>query len=315
MTVPVRTVSTLIARLVVGGVLALASLAKVFSFRQFAAGLPQLAYVPGELSAILAACIIVIELGTGLLLLSGKSLRIAGSAAGFLFVSFVLVLSSAVFRGVDLPCNCFGFLGLNLTLRGQALLDIVLAGAASFVVWNSGESKRTRGKSAVIAAAFITALSWSAALIAWPDTNERGTGDGAIPISYLRGIGEGTRDRPSVLLLADFDDFGCRLCLDDFLAFCDSLNGARFLSAVSIRLVARRDTSRTTPDQARIVNGWAAGNGYRFSVSVDADSLFEHSGVGKTSAIILAADGKLIDIAHFPTGRLKRTEILRAIAG
>jgi hypothetical protein len=116
-----------------------------------------------------------------------------------------------------------------------------------------------------------------------------------------------------VILLADFDDFGCQLCLDDFLAFCDSLNGERLRSAVSVRLVARRDSARSGAAQARMLEGWASGNRYRFPVSVDSESLFERSGVGKTSAIVLGVDGHLIDIAHFPTGSDKRNELLRAI--
>jgi hypothetical protein len=62
-----------------------------------------------------------------------------------------------------------------------------------------------------------------------------------------------------------------------------------------------------------MLEGWAAGNRYLFPVSVDSESLFERSGVGKTSAIVLGVDGHLIDIAHFPTGSLKRNELLRAI--
>jgi hypothetical protein len=62
-----------------------------------------------------------------------------------------------------------------------------------------------------------------------------------------------------------------------------------------------------------MLEGWASGNRYRFPVSVDSESLFERSGVGKTSAIVLGVDGHLIDIVHFPTGSDKRNELLRAI--
>ena len=52
-----RTLSTVIARVVAGGVLTLASISKAFTFHQFAAALPQLALVPEAIAAVLAACV------------------------------------------------------------------------------------------------------------------------------------------------------------------------------------------------------------------------------------------------------------------
>ncbi len=301
-----------VARLLLGLVLTAASVSKVFAFHPFAMSLSGLAHVPECLANPAGAGLIALECGTGLLLLSGRSIRIAASAALFLFVLFTVLLSGAIVRGVELPCNCFGSLGPRLPAREQALLDLLLAVIAFFLIKvPSSSALREFSRPAGLAA--VAALFWGSALIVWPHPETGTRGETPIPAAFLNEDSVIASRGPAVILLADFDDFGCQLCLDDFLAFCDSLNGAKFRSTVSVRLFARRDSARSGPAQARMLEGWAAGNRYLFPVSVDSESLFERSGVGKTSAIVLGVDGRLVDIAHFPTGSLKRNELLRAI--
>ena len=309
----VRSFSADIPRLALGLVLTGASVSKLFAFHSSAVSLSILAHVPENLANPAEAGLIALECGTGLLLLSGKSIRISAPAALCLFVAFTLVLSGAIVRGVDHPCNCFGSLGPRLPVREEALLDLLLAAVAFFLVKCASAAEVHRFLPPAGFAAAL-ALLWSLALILWPHPETAAGNATPVPASLLREESGNASRRPVVLLLADFYDFGCQLCLDDFLAFCDSLNGARFRSAVSVRLVARRDSARSGPEQARMIEGWAAGNRYLFPVSVDREMLFERSGVGKTSAIVLGADGHLVDIAHFPTGGGKRNELLRAIA-
>ncbi|HEX7572336.1 MAG TPA: MauE/DoxX family redox-associated membrane protein [Bacteroidota bacterium] len=301
-----------VARLVLGLVLTAASVSKIFAFHPFAMSLSSLAHVPEYLANPAAAGLIALECGTGLLLLSGKSIRIAASAALFLFVAFTVLLSGAIVRGVDVPCNCFGSLGPRLPAREQALLDLLLAVVAFFLI-KAASASALRKFSLRTGIAALAALLWGSALIVWPHPETGTGGETPVPAAFLNEASVNASGGPAVILLADFDDFGCQLCLDDFLAFCDSLNGAKFRLTVSVRLFARRDSARSGPAQARMLEGWAAGNRYLFPVSVDSESLFERSGVGKTSAIVLGVDGHLVDIAHFPTGSLKRNELLRAI--
>lgn len=306
----VRSFSAGASRLLLGLVLTGASVSKVFAFHAFAVSLSRLAHVPEYFANPAAAGLIAFECGTGLLLLSGKSLRIASSAALFLFIAFTVVLSGAIVRGIDHPCNCFGNFGPRLPMREQALVDLLLA-VVAFILMKAGfAGERPVPPTGVVA---VAALLWGSALIVWPHPEADDGGAIQVPASLLREESGNAPRRPAVLLLADFGDFGCQLCLEDFLAFCDSLNSARYRSAVSVRLVARRDSSRSGPAQARMLEGWSAGNRYLFPVSVDSESLFERSGVGKTSAIVLGVDGHLVDIAHFPIGSGKRNELLRAI--
>ena len=302
------------ARLMLGIVLTGASASKAGSFHAFAQSTARLTDLPYRLAVPAALLLVIVEGATGLILLSRKETRLAATAAFSLFLGFTAVLTSAIVRGIGLPCNCFGALGPELPIHIQAVFDISCAGLSLALIHSRPQEGTGRwGSAGFIRGAGFVAFLWASALIAWPHRDSPGTG---LPVQGLVRTAEKSQDssgRPSVLLLADFDDFSCQLCLDDFLAFCDSLNGERFRRDVSVRLLARRDSSRSAASQARILEGWAAGNRYLFPVSLDSERVFERSGVGKTSAIILAGDGRLVDIAHFPTGSGKRNEILRAI--
>jgi len=303
-------------RLALGLVLTGASVSKVLAFDPFAVSLSSFAPVPHQIVTTAAAALIALECGTGLLLLTGKFTRVAAGLALFLFVGFTAVLTAAITRNIDIPCNCFGSLGPRLPMREQAVLDLLFAVLAFFLMYAASET----GGGAIerfpfTGVAAIAALLWGSSLIVWPHTERADTGRTPPPGVAGRETSGNSPGRPAVILLADFDDFGCQICLDDFLAFCDSLNGEKFRSAVDVRLLARRDTLRTGPSQARMLEGWAAGNMYMFPVSLDTGGVFERSGVGKTSAILTGADGRLIDVAHFPTGSERRDELLRAIGG
>jgi hypothetical protein len=309
-----RSVSAEIGRIVLGLVLAGAALSKVVDIAPFAGAFSRLAHVPEPFATPASALLIGLEFATGLALLARKAARIAATAALLLFLAFTVVLSAAIVRGTDIPCNCFGSLGPGLPARDQAVLDLLFASVALFLVRSPRvEKPAVRRFSLLTPAASLCALLWGAALLVWPNT-ESGTESSLRAALPGEGYSGGNR-RPGVVLLADFDDFGCQLCLDDFLAFCDSLNCQKYRSILGVRLLARRDSTRSAAEQARLLEGWAAGNRYLFPVSVDSGGVFEQSGVGKTSAIVIDRDGRLLEVAHFPTGPGKRLEILRAIGG
>jgi uncharacterized membrane protein len=312
----IRSYAPEFVRLVLGIVLAAASVSKIPVFHSFAASVSLLSGIPHSASFPAAAVLIFLELGTGILLLLRRSMRVAANSAVMLFLLFACVLSAAIVRGVDTPCNCFGNFGPDLPARGQAGLDILLASLAFLLIRkNSAVEGNTNVPNPVRMLFPASALVWGIVLVIWPHPASGGRVPAPVGNIPLRDELLEPPGRPAVILLADFDDFGCQLCLDDFLAFCDSLNGGRFRSAVSVRLIARRDSTRSVSAQSRMIEGWASGNSYLFPVSVDSGAVFERSGVGKTSAIIVAADGRLLDVVHFPAGILRRNEVLQAIGG
>ena len=64
--------------------------------------------LPGPLVAIIAVALPPFEILLGAYLLAGLLPFVAASIAAALLLVFILVLSSAVLRGLSAPCGCFG---------------------------------------------------------------------------------------------------------------------------------------------------------------------------------------------------------------
>jgi len=301
-------------RVLIGLLLVAAGVSKVFAFAPFVGVLRPLLGVSGAAALCVAALVIAAEMMTGILMLARRSMPAAAYASFCLFLCFALVLTRAVVRGIDIPCMCFGFIVPRLPLRIEAVLDLLLGlGALACLrdaVSSPGEGVSLRAGRVI---PLVCGILWGAMVFLWPEAG-RGARAGAPPHGeFFSGASPLRGDYPAVMLIADFGDFGCQLCLDDFLAFCDSLNGMATRGVPRVRLVARRDTTRSPASQARMLAGWASGNGYRFPVEVDTDSLFERTAAQKTSAILWGKDGRLIDFARFPLGPARRLELLRAL--
>ena len=301
-----------VLRVLIGCLLLVAAASKLPAFPPFAGVIRSLTDIGGAAAAAVAAIVIGAETTVGVFLLIPRRTRAASVAAFALFLCFAMVLTAAVMRGIDLPCMCFGFLAPRLPLRAEAVIDILLCLGALECAREAAHGPLTASR---IRAGLPIAcgLAWASLLIAWPGTGNAARAGVPAAGDFFAGASPLRGDYPAVTLIADFNDFACQLCLDDFLAFCDSLNQFAARRVPHIRLVARRDFSRTYAEQARMLEGWASGNGYRFPVAVDTDSLFERTSAQKTSAIVWGSDGRLVDFARFPLGPSRRNDLLRAL--
>lgn len=63
---------------------------------------------PAQVNQVLAVLLPWWEWATGILLLAGLWLRTCTRFAALLFMCFTLVLGSALLRGLDIECGCFG---------------------------------------------------------------------------------------------------------------------------------------------------------------------------------------------------------------
>jgi hypothetical protein len=123
-----------------------------------------------------------------------------------------------------------------------------------------------------------------------------------------------TRTGMSVLLLTDLDDFSCQLCLEDFLSFCDSLTVLYSSGALRVQGLVKRDGRHAEAIQAHMVQGWARGNAFTFPILLDRDSVYERSGVRRTTLICVDENNKVVMQETFPLGAGKRAEILRQLS-
>ena len=104
-----RTALSGILRLGLGGLLAVAGLLKLRDPSGFAVEIGNYQLFP-TLAPYLAAALPATEIvvGLGLVLLPAGWRRAAALAAGVLLLSFVVAVSSAYLRGINIACGCFG---------------------------------------------------------------------------------------------------------------------------------------------------------------------------------------------------------------
>ncbi|MFH0939220.1 MAG: MauE/DoxX family redox-associated membrane protein [Planctomycetota bacterium] len=98
----------LAARLLLSGVLIYAGFSKLQSAWQFAEAIANFRILPAQFNQLLAVVLPWCELLTGLLILCGLWLRAAALVSTLMFAAFAVAVISAMARGLDIECGCFG---------------------------------------------------------------------------------------------------------------------------------------------------------------------------------------------------------------
>jgi methylamine dehydrogenase accessory protein MauD len=152
-------VVTLIARLALAAVFALAALTKLGRRTETESTLEAFGF-PVRLRPPVATALPVVELAIAAALLLAASAPYAAVAALLLLAAFSVAVARTLARGEEVDCNCFGSLGEDRVSRWTLLRDLVLMVPATFVVATGWGDP---GPSAV---AWIGGLDGSAAALA-----------------------------------------------------------------------------------------------------------------------------------------------------
>lgn len=96
------------ARLVLAGVLLAAAIPKLADPAGFAAKLPNYRLFPDAAVNVVAAVAPMWELLAAAALISGRTYRGGVWLATGLMATFTVLIASALLRGIDLDCGCFG---------------------------------------------------------------------------------------------------------------------------------------------------------------------------------------------------------------
>jgi uncharacterized membrane protein YphA (DoxX/SURF4 family) len=99
---------TLIARLVLGGVLLLAGVLKIGNLQKSAMAVRAYELLPVSLANFLGYALPWVEIGVGLLLITGAAVRISGLIGAVTMLAFIIAISQAWARGLSIDCGCFG---------------------------------------------------------------------------------------------------------------------------------------------------------------------------------------------------------------
>ncbi len=121
-----------LCRLILAGIFIYSGYVKIQSPLQFAAAIAGYKLVPDSLIAPLAEYLPWIEVGLGILLLSGWKLRYVATGASALLVAFITILTITYIRGIDADCGCFGF-GDKISVKTIARDGLILLPAVFLV--------------------------------------------------------------------------------------------------------------------------------------------------------------------------------------
>jgi len=99
---------TLICRLVLGGVLIAAGVLKIGNLQKSAMAVRAYELLPISLANFLGYSLPWVEIGIGLLLVTGALVRFAGLVGAITMLAFIIAISQAWTRGLSIDCGCFG---------------------------------------------------------------------------------------------------------------------------------------------------------------------------------------------------------------
>lgn len=122
-------------RLALGGVLIYSGLSKVHGEWKFAETIANFRLLPAVINQLAAVILPWAEISAGLLLVCGIWLRASGLIALLMFSAFSIAVISALARGLDTECGCFGTdsragwhtLGVDALGLAAALIVLALA--------------------------------------------------------------------------------------------------------------------------------------------------------------------------------------------
>ncbi len=123
----------LFLRLVLGGLLLLAGVAKLTDRAAFRQAVAEYEVLPATLARPYAALLPWVETALGVLLLVGLGTGIAAGLAVPLFLSFALAIGVNLQRGRDFDCHCFGAVQADPIGPTALLRSLILAGGALVV--------------------------------------------------------------------------------------------------------------------------------------------------------------------------------------
>jgi uncharacterized membrane protein YphA (DoxX/SURF4 family) len=95
-------------RIALGAIFVYAALTKIPDMAAFAADVANYRLVPAAAVPFLGTAVVGVELLAGLALVAGVAARGAALVAAGLLGVFMVALSQALLRGIDLRCGCFG---------------------------------------------------------------------------------------------------------------------------------------------------------------------------------------------------------------
>ena len=116
---------TFTLRLIVGGVVLAAGILKAGNPSKSAMAVRAYEILPVNVANIWGYVLPWLEIGSGLLLIVGIAVRFNSLFTGFLFTLFIIAVSQAWARGLNIDCGCFGGGGAVAPGKAKYLQEIL----------------------------------------------------------------------------------------------------------------------------------------------------------------------------------------------
>jgi uncharacterized membrane protein YphA (DoxX/SURF4 family) len=130
------------ARLILGGALLWAGLAKVGDLQLSVQQVRDYSILPFGLTRLVGTVLPIAEVMLGALIVLGAFTRVMAALGGLLMVAYMIAIASLWARGMTLDCGCFGapeelasFEEARLGYIKDLLRDAVFLGAAGWLLW------------------------------------------------------------------------------------------------------------------------------------------------------------------------------------
>ncbi len=121
-------------RIVLGTLFAWAALTKLPDMGHFSEEVARYQLLPAAATTPFAWLVMGAELAGGLLLMFNATVRMAARGIAVLLIVFIIALSQALLRGLDLSCGCFG--GPEPVSWSTVVRDLfMLAGCIALAGW------------------------------------------------------------------------------------------------------------------------------------------------------------------------------------
>jgi len=124
---------TLLARLILGGVLLAAGGLKIGNLQKSAMSVRAYELLPTDLANFFGYVLPWIEIGMGLLLIVGAVVSIMGLLGALIMLAFVVAIAQAWARGLSIDCGCFGG-GGEIDPRETKYLSTILRDLGFFLL-------------------------------------------------------------------------------------------------------------------------------------------------------------------------------------
>jgi putative oxidoreductase len=129
----------LLIRWIVGGAFIVAGVLKILDPAQFSTSIANYRVLPHELNNLVAITLPWVEVIAGLALVGGLWPRSAAFVITGMTAMFAVLIVSALVRGLNITCGCFGTVGgTNVGLQNLAI-DSTLLVMAGFLSWRLKE--------------------------------------------------------------------------------------------------------------------------------------------------------------------------------